>query len=539
MYEKHYHLNSRPFQTIDTALLWLGRKHIESMAALKYGIAADSGFLVLTGDPGTGKTALTHRLVAMADVAAAIMVKMPDPELNGEQFINLLAVEFGLNRKFETKGEFLIHLKHHLAKDRASGKKVVLIIDDAHRLNDSLLEQLRVLSKLELYDTKLLRIVLVGQTAFTQMLLDQENRAIRQRIIVSCHLEPLTEAETPLYIHHHLKLAGADHKIFNRPAIREIFSFSGGCPRLINNICDHAMMIGYSYDLKSIHKRVIKECERELQIPVKMDSEAGAVESGNSEEELDRPHLTAAPKTVLARRAGIIAATILLLVSAAYFLYDSTLSDAPRWSMNEIAPREYPGPSPEDLKTRETPVPEVASREKAAVEPPGELPAAEVPLDELPEETQPEEKEAEAQQAVSEVDNQNNTARVEEAAPIPDKKILIYFKPNSNELPDASYQTLNRIADFMRQSAAAKLSITGYTDAIGDYSYNISVSRFRANTIKTYLVGKGVDPANITTDGLGPQNPIATNETAEGRQKNRRVEIDISVDDADGEGGAQ
>ncbi|MDP4979778.1 MAG: OmpA family protein, partial [Desulfobacterales bacterium] len=121
-----------------------------------------------------------------------------------------------------------------------------------------------------------------------------------------------------------------------------------------------------------------------------------------------------------------------------------------------------------------------------------------------------------------------------QAAPVLERKIIIYFKRNSNELPDESYQTLNRIADFMQHSTPARISIKGYTDSTGDYSYNVSVSRFRANTIKTYLVGKGVDPDNIKADGLGPENPIATNNTAEGRRKNRRVEIELSVDEPNG-----
>jgi outer membrane protein OmpA-like peptidoglycan-associated protein len=119
-------------------------------------------------------------------------------------------------------------------------------------------------------------------------------------------------------------------------------------------------------------------------------------------------------------------------------------------------------------------------------------------------------------------------------APFLERKILIYFKHNSNELPDESYKILNRIADFMVYSTSARISIKGYTDSTGAYSYNVSVSRFRANTIKTYLVGKGVDPADIKADGLGPENPIGTNNTAEGRRKNRRVEIELSVDESDG-----
>jgi len=118
-----------------------------------------------------------------------------------------------------------------------------------------------------------------------------------------------------------------------------------------------------------------------------------------------------------------------------------------------------------------------------------------------------------------------------ETAPFLERKILIYFKHNSNELPDTSYQILDRLADFMLHSTSARVSIKGYSDSTGDYSYNVSVSRFRANTVKTYLAGKGVNPANIRVDGLGPENPLASNDTAEGRQKNRRVEIDLSVDE--------
>ena len=118
-----------------------------------------------------------------------------------------------------------------------------------------------------------------------------------------------------------------------------------------------------------------------------------------------------------------------------------------------------------------------------------------------------------------------------ETAPFLERKILIYFKHNSNELPDVSYQILDRLADFMLHSTSARVSIKGYSDSTGDYSYNVSVSRFRANTVKTYLAGKGVNPTNIRVDGLGPENPLASNDTAEGRQKNRRVEIDLSVDE--------
>jgi len=146
------------------------------------------------------------------------------------------------------------------------------------------------------------------------------------------------------------------------------------------------------------------------------------------------------------------------------------------------------------------------------------------------------------------VDDQTPGTQVQQAAPIqsdkktealnttpgmtpfPEKKIIIYFKHNSNELPDQSFETLNRIAEFLQQNPSASIDIKGYTDSTGSYSYNVSVSEFRANTIKTYLAGKGVPASRIKSVGLGPENPIATNSTEEGRRKNRRVEIELNFE---------
>ena len=353
MYETHYNLKAMPFQiTTDPKFLWLGEKHSEALATLKYGILENKGFLLLTGDVGTGKTALINRLVKMIDVAA-IVSKISAPGLSSLEFFNFLAIEFKMNKKFDRKGEFLIHLKHFLNEAHYSRKKVLLIIDEAQRLNHDLLEQIRLLSNIELQDRKLINIFFAGQTEFNEMLMENKNRAVRQRITVSYHIDPLTEAEARLYIKHRLKVAGATREIFGRDAIREIYNYSGGYPRLINILCDHALLTGYSYDLKSIDKKVIKECEQELQIPVEISFKDVDGEMDNFAIQ-NPPPAAVPPKAVITRRAGIIAAIVMLLVFGIYFLFDSKISDTPRWSMDDIAPQDYKGPAPEDLKALES-----------------------------------------------------------------------------------------------------------------------------------------------------------------------------------------
>ena len=267
MYLNHYNLKDKPFEmSPGPRFLWLGEKHLEALAALQYGISENKGFLLLTGDVGLGKTALIHRLINEVDDSKVIGY-IPNPAMDSLDFFNTLSLELGMDQKFASKGAFLIELKKFLIKSHADKKIVLLIIDEAQRLYHELLEEIRLLSNIELETQKLINIFFVGQPEFNHILLEHRNRALRQRIAVRYQVEPLNLQETSHYILHRLKVAGANHQIFKLSAIHEIFRFSKGCPRLINIVCDHALLTGYAAGLKTIDSTVIKECEPELRLP--------------------------------------------------------------------------------------------------------------------------------------------------------------------------------------------------------------------------------------------------------------------------------
>jgi len=522
MYQSFYSLKIKPFQiTTDPKFLWLGEKHKEALATLKYGILENKGFLLLTGDVGTGKTVLIHGLTKIIDVAA-IVATIPDPGLSSIDFFNFLSEEFKMNRHFDSKGAFLIHLKHFLHKASATDKKVLLIIDEAQRLNHELIEQIRLLSNIELDNRKLINIFFVGQSEFNKMLNEERNKAVRQRITVSYHIDPLTEQETRAYINHRLKVAGCNQELFKPEAVRKVYAFSHGYPRLVNIICDHALLTGYSVGKKSIDAGVIKECEKELKIPLEETNRE------KNEQEFFEP--SESPFSVLqnqstGKRIGYFAVIVLLLVVTGYFLFNMQSKDAPRWKMEDIAPQTYDSPA---LKAKESFVPGVVGENET----PQNLPAVKR-FDEQAIEGN-EQAVADNNSAASDssiIANQKDELSDEpQVSPFPDRKIVIYFKRNSNDLPDRAYDMLDRIADFMVHNPETNININGYTDSIGSYSYNVSVSQFRANMVKGYLVGKGVEPIKIKALGLGPKNPIASNETDKGRQMNRRVEIELNLD---------
>ncbi len=330
MYLDHYHLTAKPFDlSPGPRFLWLGEKHKEALSTLTYGVSEDLGFLLLTGDVGVGKTALIHRLISNLD-SSTIVAHITDPGLGSIDFFKLLAVEFNIPTEFYSKAPFLIELEKFLYAAYSDHKKVLLIVDEAQRLNNKLLDQIRVLSNIELSDRKLINIFFVGQPEFKNMLMANSNRAIRQRIAINYHIQPLSESETGQYIEHRLKVAGATRKIFKSNAIREIFRFTGGYPRAINIICDHALLTGYASGIQSIDAKVIAECEQELNIRAGFDFSRPAIQT---------PADTTRPETPLppppSRRSismGVsifIGLMVVMGALAGYYL----LWPAPRWTM--------------------------------------------------------------------------------------------------------------------------------------------------------------------------------------------------------------
>ena len=185
MYLSYYNLVEKPFEiNTDPKFLWLGEKHKEALATLKYGVLSRKGFLLLTGDVGTGKTTLINALLESLD-DDTVVANVTDPKLNLIGFINLISRLFNINRRFEYKENFVLYFSQFLRKSVLSNKNYLLINDEAHTLSKELLEQIRLLSNIELPQKKLINIFLVGQTELDRILMSRECRALRQRIALN------------------------------------------------------------------------------------------------------------------------------------------------------------------------------------------------------------------------------------------------------------------------------------------------------------------------------------------------------------------
>jgi general secretion pathway protein A len=268
MYLSHYNLTLKPFEeSPDPRFFWLSEKHKEALASLKYGIQENKAFILINGDIGTGKTSLINYFLLDNDIDA-IIAALPDPDLSIHDFFKLVTKQFNINVDSNTKGDFLIQFEHFLHTTYSGKKKVLLIIDEAHRLNQELMEQIRLLSNIERMYTKLINVFLVGQNEVIDIIKDEKNKALRQRLTVHYTIEPLTELETQKYIKHRLSVAGSKTEIFSSEANHEIFSFSKGHPRLINIICDRALLTGYVSETNMITEEIVNKCANDLKILV-------------------------------------------------------------------------------------------------------------------------------------------------------------------------------------------------------------------------------------------------------------------------------
>jgi general secretion pathway protein A len=266
MYLTHYHLKVKPFQiNPDPRFLWLGESHRQSLAMFKDGIAENKGLILLIGDVGTGKTTLINGLLNSLD-ENTLVASVQYPGFDILDFYNYLATCFNMGKKYSNKGDFLVHFIHFLHEEYTQNKKILLIIDEAQGLSDEILDEIRLLSNLERMKTKLLNIFLVGQDEMDTRLAEPDMKFLAQSIAAKFYLGPLKKQEVREYINFRLRVAGAEYRIFNKGAIREIVENSKCNPRLINAICDHALFIGYTQGKSRIDEAVIKECAKELYV---------------------------------------------------------------------------------------------------------------------------------------------------------------------------------------------------------------------------------------------------------------------------------
>jgi general secretion pathway protein A len=583
MYFYHYDLDEEPFQlTPNPKYAWLGEKHAEALATLEYAIQENKGFLVLTGDVGTGKTLMINCLLKKIG-EDVIAVKVPNPGMEAIDFFNFLSAKFGWKKNFKTKGKFLLYLEDYLYQLNSEDKRVLLIIDEAQELDNQLIEEIRLLSNIELEYKKLIDIFFVGQNELINLLRLDKNKALRERIAIWCNIEPLSEMETAQYISYRLSIAGAGKDIFQQEAIRDIHLYSKGIPRKINILCDQALLTGFSLNIKEIEANIIQKSAIDLGFQFQKSKiekpqtdrlefepspiqgapgqeEIAQIQNAPGKEDIAQTHI--APRKRPINQYHLAAALILVLIfivtvlsyhsrsltveeqnAKAIKTYDkkqlSRLKEQPDLPAGTQTPASETNQIKNLDKNDKTVITKIENRMQTQEEQP--LPSEEdqVSAQDITSGIQPRQtflaaKKTTVMNEGIAPDEKVNAPRLSPAVkyikdPFQGTKLVVYFKYNSNELLDEEFAKLDTVAEYMKYKPDIKINVKGYTDNLGSAQHNRFISRLRAINVKTYLISKELDTSRIKVFGLGQKNPIANNQTKEGRRLNRRVELELAA----------
>jgi len=267
MYLKFFGLNEKPFAiTPDPRYLYLSERHAEALAHLLYGINEAGGFVQLTGEVGTGKTTIVRSLLAQAPKDAEIALIL-NPRMTAPEFLLTICEELGIDVPAASRAslkDLVDVLSGYLLRAHAEGRRVVLVVDEAQNLSFEVLEQVRLLTNLETNTQKLLQIILIGQPELRELLARNELRQLAQRITGRYHLDPLSREETTAYARHRLRVAGATSELFSPWALREVYRLSRGVPRIINVICDRALLGAYSLDRHRVSGALVRRAAAEV-----------------------------------------------------------------------------------------------------------------------------------------------------------------------------------------------------------------------------------------------------------------------------------
>jgi general secretion pathway protein A len=497
MYLSFYNLKAKPFQTTaDQEFSWFCKYHADTLAAFKHRVHSENGIFLLFGEAGSGKNSFINCLLKKID-PNFISVKITDPNFECLDFFNLLAESFQIKNKFSSKGAFFVHFNFFLKNAYSANKRLIIIVDKAHRLKKDLLKELSFLSDIKINNRKMIKILLVGHESLNASIEQQGSEWITKKIAFRYRLKPLTEQETEEYIKHHLISAGLKRKIFTSGAVRQIYSFSKGNPILINNICDSALLNGYSNKAKEINTAIIKECSGEFQI-----REAAK----NKKEKKKKTFWEKTRKPISHRNTKLVwkfsVATVLFFIIVLLVGYLSTNLESETTVSYLSEERETQKKHNKLMqKNNKISAEHLIKSDKTENKSPSGSKKNEVQIGQL------------------------NSLNFQE------QKYIIHFNNDSNDLSSEAYGILDKIVSFVSRYPGSQIIIEGYTDSVGNYWRNIKLSKFRANIVKSYLVGKGIPQLKINVFGLGSKNPIESNKTEQGRMKNRRVQIKININD--------
>lgn len=267
MYKKFFGLRANPFNpNPDPRYLFLTGATREALAALAYGIRNRKGFLLLTGEVGTGKTTLINRLLEWLSEEKVSTAFIFNSRLNEGEFFDFVLNDFGIPCESRDKSQRLIRLNQWLIDRYRERKTAVLIVDEAQNLSNDVLEEIRLLTNMETTQEKLLQIVLSGQPELDEKLRDPSLRQLRQRITIRCNTAPLTPEETQSYVTERLRVAGANGvPIFSVEAVDAVFKHSQGIPRIANLLCEHSLINAFVDQVRPIPARIVDEVSREFE----------------------------------------------------------------------------------------------------------------------------------------------------------------------------------------------------------------------------------------------------------------------------------
>jgi general secretion pathway protein A len=577
MYRSFYNLDNKPFEmNFDPSFLWFGENREEVFSTLRYAILDNKGLLVLTGDAGSGKTTLVKALTQGLDNDVEWAV-IDDPRLERIDFYNAIAKKFtrfnrlGIEGPFTSKVQFLIQFSHFLQKANEEHKKVLLLVDDCHLLSQEMLEELRLLSNIEKADVKLLNIFFVGRPEFNDMLMQQRNRAIRQRLSFTIELHPLDVKETDDYICHRLKVAGTEEKLFTSKAIETIHQFSKGIPRRINSICEHALITGSVRAIRIIDDTTIESAVQDMKLsvqPGRKDFETFPVRKSDfiGYKEKIKSLLAQIPHWFSGlnfknrhQRNWLKYAFGLLILSLAgiffWFLLPHppdidrkppvvpveiakvpVVEDVPKIdSLPAMKLSEENKPSEkkeseiiEEKQETENPQPEPVELSAVPDAPAAEVPQpAEVPAVMKIEPT-PWKKVLDQTEDVTHL--VQGKTKIVKMAPMEPRKIILQLRSDSEELTKEGQKELDDFIKKLKQYPRAKVLVKGFFPAQSNTPENIKLSEERAVSVQQMMLAKGIAAEQIEVAGMGNLEPTGSNSTSDGQEQNHRVEVVVVKD---------